>query len=393
MVKSLQLSTDVQGNVVISGTFEGELSFDGECLRSGPEAAQFVAKFDASGKVLWSRVMSASGAEPSPCGVKLGLSPGDAPAGGDGAFTWLQSQAGAQVEPACAAPPTAPIPSWPGGALPIPLQRPVGGSYAQPATSGAVGDEELDRPSCEMLLDADRDSVEPVWLAGAVSQPPPSPQGPSWRGRMRHAAGYGAGLVGAALAAGVLTLSILHSPETLSAAGPTFEVERGSWTEGQASAELPPEAEVGPDGSLAAGPAEPLGLDQALDAAGALLARAPAAMAVASRGAAQAAAAAAASKPTVAPSAMAEAPAPRGTPAQLRERIVELLVAGQYEQALPWATTLVQADPHHALSYLCLGAVLLDLGRAGQAQQAFSECVRHATDGDASECAALGGRR
>jgi len=84
---------------------------------------------------------------------------------------------------------------------------------------------------------------------------------------------------------------------------------------------------------------------------------------------------------------------PQITPAEIREQTLATLAAGRSVEALVWAQAFVDAEPDHALSYLCLGAALQDLGRAAEAQAAYDQCVRRASRGDASECYNLGGRK
>ncbi len=84
---------------------------------------------------------------------------------------------------------------------------------------------------------------------------------------------------------------------------------------------------------------------------------------------------------------------PLVTPAELRDQTLAKLSAGRPAEALVWARAFVQAEPDNALSYLCVGAALQDLGRAQQARQAYDQCVRHAKHGDATECYNLGGRK
>jgi hypothetical protein len=87
------------------------------------------------------------------------------------------------------------------------------------------------------------------------------------------------------------------------------------------------------------------------------------------------------------------APVPLPNATTLREETLKLLTAGLPAEALPHARALVAADPHHAMSYLFLGAALQDMGRANEAREVYNDCVKLATTGDASECYALGGRR
>ncbi|MBW2454049.1 MAG: hypothetical protein JRI68_06050 [Deltaproteobacteria bacterium] len=78
---------------------------------------------------------------------------------------------------------------------------------------------------------------------------------------------------------------------------------------------------------------------------------------------------------------------------EIREQTLATLAAGRPLEALIWARVFVDAEPDTALSYLCLGAALQDLGRVAEAKEAYSQCVRRATRGDATECYNLGGRK
>ncbi len=84
---------------------------------------------------------------------------------------------------------------------------------------------------------------------------------------------------------------------------------------------------------------------------------------------------------------------PLVTPAELREQTLATLSAGRPAEALVWAQAFVDAEPDHALSYLCMGAALQDLGRVKEARKAYDACVRNAKHGDATECYDLGGRK
>jgi hypothetical protein len=76
----------------------------------------------------------------------------------------------------------------------------------------------------------------------------------------------------------------------------------------------------------------------------------------------------------------------------LAERTVDLLQKRQLGLAEASARKLVQGRPDHAFGYRCLGGALQDQGKMRAAQDAYSDCVRHATTGDVFECGALGGR-
>ncbi len=78
---------------------------------------------------------------------------------------------------------------------------------------------------------------------------------------------------------------------------------------------------------------------------------------------------------------------------QLREETLALLTSGLPAQALPVARAYVGAAPHHAMSYLFLGATLQELGRVNEAREIYNDCVKLSDEGDISECYALGGRK
>jgi hypothetical protein len=84
---------------------------------------------------------------------------------------------------------------------------------------------------------------------------------------------------------------------------------------------------------------------------------------------------------------------PVPTAEEIRSETVKLLSQGKPADALPMAHALTAAAPADAFSYLCLGSALLDLGRRDEAIEAFSDCVRQATEGAVAECSALGGRK
>jgi hypothetical protein len=84
---------------------------------------------------------------------------------------------------------------------------------------------------------------------------------------------------------------------------------------------------------------------------------------------------------------------PTGETPELVAATVELLDARRFDAALIWGRALVATAPDDAVGYLCLGSALLDLGRRQEAHEVFRSCVRHATQGDVSECLTFAGRR
>lgn len=58
------VAIDAAGNILIAGSFEGTLNFNGESLSSGGGSDFFWAEFDASGKFLWSKRLGDAGNQP-----------------------------------------------------------------------------------------------------------------------------------------------------------------------------------------------------------------------------------------------------------------------------------------------------------------------------------------
>jgi len=305
MLSSLSISVDGQGDVLVTGTFEGTISFGRKTFaQQGQNPQLFLAKFSSMGELLW---CNCPGDDADVTRATSGVAAGTGST--DGAFSWLE-------------PPAAESPSA------EPAQVPE-------LEANAIG---ADGP------EVDRDSFEPVWLAEPEADGTGSAADESaeWRSRVGRGLGYSMGFAGAASAVGVLVMALLNPPAgdwgDLSPAPAAV----GSLLAGQVSGEVAPEIMGPQQGAIDEDP--PLST-------------------------------------------------PTGTPQELRAKTLALLTRGDATGALPLARALVAADPHHALSYLCLGAALIDLGRRPEAQQIFSQCVRQAKRGDRSECAALGGRR
>jgi hypothetical protein len=84
---------------------------------------------------------------------------------------------------------------------------------------------------------------------------------------------------------------------------------------------------------------------------------------------------------------------PPGSDETLKRQALSLLNKGALSEAIPVAKEAVAADPTDALGYLYLGSALQGVGRAREAIEVYSECVRHATRGPVSECRLMGGHR
>jgi hypothetical protein len=106
-------------------------------------------------------------------------------------------------------------------------------------------------------------------------------------------------------------------------------------------------------------------------------------------------------KPAAAPTAdIAAVPAadssttvPSGDYDTLSDQTVKLLSNRKFEEAIPLAQKLIELRPKDSLGYRCLGSAYQDLGRYHDAQQVYTQCATHATQGEVRECTALGGRK
>ncbi|MBI5531663.1 MAG: CDC27 family protein [Deltaproteobacteria bacterium] len=78
---------------------------------------------------------------------------------------------------------------------------------------------------------------------------------------------------------------------------------------------------------------------------------------------------------------------------KLRKEAESLLNRGKYKDAMEASRAAIAADPSHALPYLFLGTALQMTGKWKDGIEAYSECVRHATQGPVYECRASGGHK
>jgi hypothetical protein len=102
-----------------------------------------------------------------------------------------------------------------------------------------------------------------------------------------------------------------------------------------------------------------------------------------------------AAAPTTEPSAkpQEEPPKAAGDAAALTKEAYVLLNRGKRKEAIEAAKASIAADPSDALPYLYLGSALQETGKWKDGQDAYNECVRHATRGPVYECRAMGGRK
>jgi hypothetical protein len=85
--------------------------------------------------------------------------------------------------------------------------------------------------------------------------------------------------------------------------------------------------------------------------------------------------------------------APSGDFDALGDETVKLLSKRKFEEAIPLAKKLIEMRPGSAFGYRCLGSAYQDLGRYHEAQEVYTQCATHATEGEVRECTALGGRK
>ncbi|MBW2529663.1 MAG: bacterial transcriptional activator domain-containing protein [Deltaproteobacteria bacterium] len=329
MLSSLSLSVDDRGDVLVSGAFVGTLSLGRKTLEQRGSAPQLFLAKFSSAGEL----LWSSCEGPTGCLEPVAGRAAGQPEARRGSAAPAADGAFSWLESSVAAPGVEADPSptveSPTIEPPLPQLPPVASPNAEAAGS-----------------EPDRDSFEPVWLAEPAQSVPSDaePHG-AWRGRLARGLGYSLGAAGAASALGVLMLALLQPPAgdlgAAAALAPPTEV--GSLESHRVTVDLPPPPGPESDEQIAAR--------------------------------------------------LGDGVVPSGSPAELRAKTLELLGRRDAATALPWARALVAADPTHALSYLCLGAALIDLGRRPEARQAFSQCVRTAERGDVAECAALGGRR
>lgn len=79
--------------------------------------------------------------------------------------------------------------------------------------------------------------------------------------------------------------------------------------------------------------------------------------------------------------------------AALEKETLALLNRGKNKDAITKAREAIAADPTRALPYLYLGSALQDSGKWKEGIEAYSECVRKATQGPVNECRQMGGRK